>query len=156
MIIKLHRYYGDEAVTKSVMEVWMDGEQAPRMVYEAREVRLRDYAEEFTGASGCCLPYGKWPLKVGSNGYSIMGLRVARCPGHRNVGFGWNAFRQCQPGAVMMGECTNPEAPAEERRIGCGERVLRRLEELTYKAFGRGENFYVEIDNESISEANDI
>ena len=38
MEIKLKRYYGDESVTKSVMEVWMEGEEEPRLVCEAREV----------------------------------------------------------------------------------------------------------------------
>ena len=42
MEIKLKRYYGDESVTKSVMEVWMDGEDEPRLVCEAREVGFRD------------------------------------------------------------------------------------------------------------------
>ena len=32
MVIKLKRYYGDAVVTKSVMEVWLDGEQEPRLV----------------------------------------------------------------------------------------------------------------------------
>ena len=60
MVIKLKRYYGDEQVTKSVMEVFMEGENTPRLVCEAREVGYKDYAEAFPGASRYCLPRGKW------------------------------------------------------------------------------------------------
>ena len=144
MVIKLHRYYGDAGVTKSVMEVWLDGEQEPRLVCEAREPRFREYRETFPGASRYCLPVGRWRLKPGCSEFGTMTLRVVRCPGHRCVLLGWDAFRQSREGMVLMGVAVNPEAPAEERFIDGGMEVYEQLERLVYEAFGKGEEFWVE------------
>ena len=89
MEIKLKRYYGDESVTKSVMEVWMEGEEEPRLVCEAREVGFRDYEDVFNGASSYCMPKGRWRMACGRGPYSPMGVRVVKCPGHRQVFFGY-------------------------------------------------------------------
>ena len=109
MTIKLHRYYGDAEITKSVMEVFMDGEEAPRMVCEAREVAFKDYTETFPGASRYCLPVGRWRMKVGRSPYSPMGLRVPRCPGHRQVFIGHKWARQWMEGEVLIGEPVRSE-----------------------------------------------
>ena len=162
MEIKLHRYYGDEAVTKSVMEVWMEGEQEPRMVCEAREVRFRDYAEVFPGASGCCLPRGRWRLACGGSPYSAMGVRVVKCPGHRQTYFGYNdgVFRPQQAGRVMVGEpvyhyytdeVTGEQVEyAKKRGMRNGMEVYGRLDELLYEVYRKGEEMWVEIDNEGV------
>ena len=164
MVIKLHRYYGDEAVTKSVMEVWMDGEQAPRLVCEAREVRFRDYAEVFPGASGCCLPRGRWRLACGGSPYSAMGVRVVKCPGHRQTYFGYNdgVFRPQQAGRVMVGEPVyhyytdeegNEVEYAKKRGMRNGKEVYGRLDELLYEAYRKGEEFVLVVDNEVLRQA---
>jgi len=108
MEIRLKRYYGDAEVTKSVMEVWMQGEREPRMVCEAREAGFVDYAESFPGASRVCLPRGRWRMKVGRSPYGPMGLRVARCPGHRCVYVGHRWARQLMEGEVLIGESQTP------------------------------------------------
>ena len=72
MVIRLKRYYGDHAITKSVMEVWLDGEAEPRMVCEAREPAYVEYTETFPGASRCCLPVGRWRMKVGQSERSFI------------------------------------------------------------------------------------
>ncbi len=166
MVIKLHRYYGDELITKSVMEVFLDGEEVPRMVCEAREAAYRDYAETFAGASRYCLPVGRWQMKVGRSPYSPMGLRVAKCPGHRQVYIGHRWSKQCVEGEVLIGEPVfhyytdedgNQVEYPKKRRIENGEEVFEKLNALVYEAFRREEEFYIEIDNEEIiSMANDI
>ena len=148
MVIKLKRYYGDELVTKSVMEVFMEGEDTPRLTCEAREVRFKDYAETFAGASRYCLPRGKWRLTCGCTKFGTMTLRVAKCPGHRCVLLGYDVFRQAVNGMVCMGRVVNPEAPAEERVIDGGMEVYEELERLVYEAYGNAEDFSIEITNE--------
>ncbi len=147
MVIKLKRYYGDNLVTKSEMEVWLEGEGEPRLRCEAREVRYKDYTETFPGASRYCLPRGKWRLTCGSTKFGTMTLRVAKCPGHRCVLLGYDVFRQAVQGLVCMGKAVNPEAPAEERLIDGGMEVYEELEKLVYEAWGKSENFSIEIEN---------
>ena len=153
MTIKLHRYYGDAEITKSVMEVFMDGEAEPRLVCEAREVAFRDYTETFPGASRYCLPVGRWRMKAGQSPYGPMGLRVPKCPGHRQVFIGHKWARQCFEGEVLIGEpvrsegAESPEEEMRERRIENGEEVFQKLDVLVYEAFGRGEEFWMEIEN---------
>ena len=156
MKIKLHRYYGDEAVTKSVMEVWMEGEEAPRLVCEAREVGFRDYEEAFPGASNYCMPKGRWRMACGGGPYSPMGVRVVRCPGHRQVFFGYSAQRVALPDRVMMGRpvfhyYTDEEGREVEyppkRGMKDGEEVFWELDELLYEAFGKGEEMWCEVEN---------
>ncbi len=160
MEIRLKRYYGDAEVTKSVMEVWMQGEESPRMVCEAREVGFRDYEVSFAGASQVCLPRGRWRMKVGGSPYGAMGLRVARCPGHRQVYVGHRWARQCFEGEVLVGEpvfhyYTDEEGREVEypkkRRIENGEAVFGRLTELVYEAWGRGEEFWMVVENGDVS-----
>ena len=166
MEIRLKRYYGDGAVTKSVMEVWMDGEGMPRMVCEAREGAYRDYRETFAGVSEFCLPAGRWRMKVGRSPYGVMGLRVPRCPGHRQVFVGHRWSRQMWAGEVLIGEAVMPrewnveewgdDAVARERwerkvrRIENGEEVFGRLTVLVYEAFGRGEEVWMVVENEGM------
>jgi hypothetical protein len=152
MTIKLHRYYGDDFITKSVMEVWMDGEEEPRMVCEAREAAYRDYTETFPGASQYCLPVGRWRLKVGGSPYGPMGLRVPKCPGHRQVFIGWKWSRQCFEGEVLIGEPVMPaehegEWSHEDCRIDNGEETFRKLDKLVYEAYGKGEAFEILIED---------
>lgn len=163
MVIKLKRYYGDTEVTKSVMEVWMDGETQPRMVCEAREVGFVDYEESFAGASRVCLPRGRWRMKVGRSPYGVMGLRVVRCPGHRCVYVGHRWARQAFEGEVLVGEGFLPrEWDAVEwgddpvarkrwedrkRRIEFGDVVFEKLNGLVYEAWGKGEEFWMEVEN---------
>ena len=160
MVIKLHRYYGDESVTKSVMEVFLEGDTEARMVCEARESAYADYAEAFAGASQFCLPRGRWRMKVGNSPYGPMGLRVARCPGHRQVYIGWRWERQCLEGEVLIGEAVyhyytdengqEVEYP-KKRRIDRGEETYRKLDKLVYEAYCRGEEFVMEVNNEEVN-----
>ena len=159
MVIRLKRYYGDHAVTKSVMEVWMDGELEPRMVCEARECSYVEYTETFPGASRCCLPVGRWRMKVGQSPYGVMGLRVPKCPGHRQVFVGHRWSRQCFEGEVLIGESTdNGQQTTDggeqttdngqqttDGRIVNGDVVYARLERLVYEAYGKGEEFWMEV-----------
>jgi hypothetical protein len=158
MVIKLKRYYGDEQVTKSVMEVLMEGENTPRLVCEAREVGFKDYAEAFPGASRYCLPRGKWRLECGGSPYSPMGVRVVKCPGHRQTYFGpcGDGYRKQQAGRVMIGEpvyryYTDEEGNEVEypkkRGMKNGREVYEQLDELLYEAYGTSQNFSVEISN---------
>ncbi|MCR5043690.1 MAG: hypothetical protein K6A93_06110 [Bacteroidaceae bacterium] len=159
MTIKLHRYYGDDRITKSVMEVWLDGDSEPRMVCEARESSYKKYEEAFAGASRYCLPVGRWRMKAGGGAYSPMGLRVPKCPGHRQVWLGHSWCRQCKVGEILIGEpafhyYTDEEGNVVEcpqkRRIEHGEEVFKKLDALVYEAFGKMEEFYLEIDNKEI------
>ena len=155
MVIKLHRYYGDEDITKSVMEVFLEGDTEPRMVCEAREAAYKDYTESFPGASRYCLPVGRWPLKVGGSPYGPMGLRVPKCPGHRQVFIGWKWSRQCLEGEVLIGEPVfhyymdengqEVEYP-KKRRMENGEETFRKLDKLVYEAFGKEEEFILQIE----------
>lgn len=161
MEIKLKRYYGDERVTKSRMEVWMEGEEKPRLVCEAREVGFRDYAVAFAGASRYCLPRGRWRLECGGGPYSPMGVRVVRCPGHRQTYFGHNALRQQLAGVVLVGEPVfhyyTDEQTGErveypkKRGIKDGEEVFGRLDALLYEAFGRGEEMWLLVENIAVA-----
>ena len=156
MEIRLKRYYGDASVTKSVTEVWMDGEDEPRLVCEAREPEFREYSEAFPGASRFCLPVGRWKLAVGGGPYSPMGVRVARCPGHRQVYFGYG-LRECEPDRVLVGwpvfhyytdEVTGERVEyPPKRRMRDGEEVFEQLDKLVYEAYGREEEMWVIIDN---------
>ena len=159
MVIKLKRYYGDESVTKSVMEVWMEGEDSPRMVCEAREVRYRDYAEVFPGASKYCLPRGRWRLECGGGPYSAMGVRVVKCPGHRQTYFGPcnDGYRQWEHGRVLIGEpvyryYTDEEGNRVEypkkRGVKNGDVVYEQLDALLYEAYRTSQKFIIEITNE--------
>ena len=166
MVIKLHRYYGDDRITKSVMEVWLDGDSEPRMVCEARESSFKDYEEAFAGASRFCLPVGRWRMKAGGGAYSPMGLRVPKCPGHRQVWLGHSWCRQYKVGEILIGEARTPLCPPEggmkpcgvdddekvmeeirQRRIENGEEVFKKLDALVYEAFGKMEEFWLEIKN---------
>ena len=155
MEIKLRRYYGDETVTKSVMEVWMEGEEAPRLVCEAREVGFRDYEEVFPGASNYCMPKGRWRMACGGGPYSPMGVRVVRCPGHRQVYFGYG-LRECEPDRVLVGwpvfhYYTDEEGREVEdvasRGMKDGEEVFEQLDGLVYEAYGKEEEMWVIIEN---------
>ena len=145
MVIRLKRYYGDHAITKSVMEVWLDGEAEPRLVCEAREPAYVEYTETFPGASRCCLPVGRWRMKVGQSPYGVMGLRVPRCPGHRQVYVGHRWGRQRFEGEVLIGETTDNGQQTTDGRIVNGDVVYARLERLVYEAYGRGEEFWMEV-----------
>ena len=157
MVIKLHRYYGDGTITKSVMEVFLDGEVKPRLVCEAREAAYKDYKESFPGVSAYCLPVGRWRLVCGHSPYSPMGLRVARCPGHRQVYIGHKWGRQYTEGEVLIGM---PMMPAEHDEdwvhadcmIDNGEETYQKLERLVYEAYCRGEEFFIQIENWSHTE----
>ena len=80
MTIKLHRYYGDDRITKSVMEVWLDGDSEPRMVCEARESSFKDYEEAFAGASpgGQMADESRWRriLANGTEGAEVSGAQA--------------------------------------------------------------------------------
>ncbi len=160
MEIKLKRYYGDEKVTKSVMEVWMEGEEEPRLVCEAREVGFRDYEDVFNGASNYCMPEGRWRMACGRGPYSPMGVRVVKCPGHRQVFFGYAPGGRALPDRVMMGRpvyhyYTDEDGHEVEyppkRGMKDGEEVFGELDALLYEAFGRGEEMWCEVDNEAPS-----
>ena len=43
-----------------------------------------------------------------------------------------------------------------KRRITNGEEVFKRLDALVYEAYGRLEEFWLEVDNEEISMAKDM
>lgn len=154
MVVKMKRYYGDEAVTKSVVEVWMQGEEKPRMVCEAREPRWRDYAETFKGVKAFCLPRGRWRLAVQGTRYGAMTLVVQRCVGHVHVEFGFGIGRRVMMETVAVGmpkvaEGCEPwsEEDVRTRGIVRSEETFRRLEELTYEAFGKQEEMWMEIEN---------
>ena len=156
MEIKLKRYYGDESVTKSVMEVWMEGDEEPRLVCEAREVGFRDYEDVFNGASSYCMPKGRWRMACGRGPYSPMGVRVVKCPGHRQVFFGYALGGRPLLNRKMMGRpvfhyFTDEEGHEVEdvasRGMKDGEEVFRELDELLYEAFGKGEEMWVIIEN---------
>lgn len=169
MEIRLKRYYGDEEVTKSVVEVWMQGEAEARMVCEAREAAFRDYEVTFRGVSAFCMPRGRWRMKVGGSPYGVMGLRVPRCAGHRQVLVGWKMSRQVMEGEVLIGVGVLPREWNEEewgddpvarkmwedrkRRIERGDEVFERLTELVYEAYGRGEEFWMVVENDSCCNA---
>ena len=165
MNIKLVRYFGDKCVTKSRFEVWMDGEDVPRMMCEAREPKFKDYEETFAGASKFCLPIGKWKMKVGNSPYGAMGLRVPKCSGHRQVFIGHKWSRQWMEGEILIGKPVmprewnseewgnNPEAREawenKHRRIEDGEEVYRELTQLVYEAYRKDEEFWIEIENKT-------
>lgn len=165
MLLKLERYYGDSQVTKSVMKVWMEGEEEPRMVCEAREPKFKDYTESFAGASQFCLPCGKWQMKAGNSPYGMMGLRVPKCAGHRQVFMGHKWSRQWMEGEILIGKPVMPrEWNSEEwgndptareawenkhRRIEDGEEVYRELTQLVYEAYRKDEEFWMEIENKT-------
>ena len=150
MLINLSRYYGDCHVTKSRMTVTMEGETEPRLVCEAREPMFKDYTEVFDGAARYCLPAGKWPLRTGGSPYSPMGLRIAKCPGHRQVFIGHNWARQSEQGRILIGYPTGSMddgwAP-EDVEIELGEQCYEKLEALVYEAFGNGEKITIDISN---------
>ena len=126
----------------------MDGELEPRMVCEARECSYVEYTETFPGASRCCLPVGRWRMKVGQSPYGVMGLRVPKCPGHRQVFVGHRWSRQCFEGEVLIGESTDNgrrTTDGGECRIVNGDVVYARLERLVYEAYGKGEEFWMEV-----------
>ena len=137
----------------------MDGELEPRMVCEARECSYVEYTETFPGASRCCLPVGRWRMKVGQSPYGVMGLRVPKCPGHRQVFVGHRWSRQCFEGEVLIGESTdNGQQTTDggeqttdggrrtrDGRIVNGDVVYARLERLVYEAYGKGEEFWMEV-----------
>ncbi len=78
MTIKLNRYYGDDRITKSVMEVWLDGDSEPRMVCEARESGFMEYEEAFAGASRYCPDESRWRriLANGTEGAEVSGAQA--------------------------------------------------------------------------------
>ena len=123
----------------------MDGELEPRMVCEARECSYVEYTETFPGASRCCLPVGRWRMKVGQSPYGVMGLRVPKCPGHRQVFVGHRWSRQCFEGEVLIGETADNGQQTTDGRIVNGDVVYARLERLVYEAYGKGEEFWMEV-----------
>ena len=97
---------------------------------------------------------------MGGSPYGAMGMRVARCPGHRQVYVGHRWARQMFEGEVLVGEpvfhyYTDEEGREVEypkkRRIAEGEAVFGRLTELVYEAWGRGEEFWMVVENEEMS-----
>ena len=98
-------------------------------------------------------------MKVGRSPYSPMGLRVPKCPGHRQVYIGHRWSKQCVEGEVLIGEPVfhyytdedgNQVEYPKKRRMENGEEVFEKLNALVYEAFRREEDFNIEIDNEEI------
>lgn len=159
MKIKLNRYYGDEKVTKSTAEVYMDGQTEPVLTFETREVGYADYTAAFPGCSSLCLPSGTYPLAVGSTPYGPMGLRVPKCPGHRCYYIGHRWDRQAIAGELLVGEPYTPsldlnegiylteEEDRAERVIVNGAKIYDKLDSLVYQAYANNEDFTIEISN---------
>ena len=157
MRIILKRYYGDRTITKSELEVWMDGETEPRMVCDAREPKFFNYALSFPGASSYCLPAGTFKLKAGNTPYSPMGLRIPRCPGHRCVFIGHKWSRQYFEGEILIGQRENITFGNEEQNrdhsfIHNEEETFKQLDKLVYEAYAKGEDFILEIDNSQVND----
>ena len=98
---------------------------------------------------------------MGNSPYGPMGLRVVRCPGHRQVYIGHRWGRQCVEGEILIGEAVyhyytdengqEVEYP-KKRRIDRGEETYRKLDKLVYEAYCRGEEFFIQIENWSHTE----
>jgi hypothetical protein len=98
-------------------------------------------------------------MKVGQSPYGVMGLRVPKCPGHRQVFVGHRWSRQCFEGEVLIGETTdNGQQTTDggeqttdggrrttDGRIVNGDVVYARLGRLGYEAYGKGEEFWMEV-----------
>ena len=90
-----------------------------------------------------------------------MGVRVVRCPGHRQVFFGYAPNGRALPDRVMVGRpvfryYTDEEGREVEyppkRGMKDGEEVFWKLDELLYEAFGKGEEMWCEVDNEGVED----
>ena len=89
---------------------------------------------------------------MGQSPYGVMGLRVPKCPGHRQVFVGHRWSRQCFEGEVLIGETTDGGEQTTDYgqqttdgRIVNGDVVYARLERLVYEAYGKGEEFWMEV-----------
>ena len=88
-----------------------------------------------------------------------MGVRVVKCPGHRQTYFGpcGDGYRQRMPGRVLIGEPVyryyrdeegNRVEYPKKRGMRNGDEVYEKLDELLYEAYGSSQEFTIEITNE--------
>ena len=155
MRIVLERYYGDNSITRSVMKVFGKGtgsDDSERLLLacESREPRFADYTEAFPGSAKCCLAVGVFPCKVVATDFCPMTLTVIKSPGHRCCRIGWDDVAQVRTNMVLVGESDGSELP-EWRELVNQRETFEKLTALVYRAYGTGEEIFIEIDNERIS-----
>lgn len=138
MRLILTRFYGDDRITLGTLRV--EGSDFECM---AAEPRHREYSEAFPGCSAYCLPVGVHECKLVCSEYSPLTLAVAKCAGHRKTLFGWHPFRNVRTNTVLVGAVVDEYDTDEPLRDS--ERVYKRLSEMVYAAFCKGEKIVVEI-----------
>jgi len=147
MRVILRRYYGDQYVTKSTMQVFAGNERdQPVMVCEAREPKFKDYASVFPSARQYCLPRGTYRCRYGSTDFSPLSFIVTKAPGHMKVAIGYAVTRQTIAGAVIIGESDGDEDVAS-REIKNSKATFDKFEALIYEAYARGESLEIVIEN---------
>ena len=171
----LSRYYGDNVCTKSkfyVIRYVMDGtgawKQRDCFFFDACEPRYADYEKTFKGASRYCLPRGCWKLRMEATPYGPMGLKLPKCPGHRQVYIGWSDTRQWKEGEIMIGyssiwqDCDSSEEREElmmkwqkESTIHSGKQAYDVLEKIVYEAFRDEAEIFLQVDNDGITDNRD-
>lgn len=142
MKIRMRRYYGDGAVTKS--QVWIEGTD---FRCEAREPAFRDYSESFPGASKFCLPRGEFACKPMATEISPMTLTVMKAPAHRSCRFIYDPLHQTRANAVVLGEA-DEAVPAPEREVSRSKETFERLQRHVYRAYAQQETVWLAIENQ--------
>lgn len=133
MRLLLTRYFYDENIVKSRLEI--DGEA----FCEARETK---------GMRGSMvssrLGVGTYRCKCCSSEFAPMTLKVCRGKGESVVMFGWDLLKQHLGMAILLGHASEHVA-AEERVLDMQRAVFELFLKMLYRAYGRGEDFELEV-----------
>lgn len=144
MKIKITRYYGDNKVTKSLMQVYMAGNEVPALTCEAREPKFCSYSETFPGWTSYCMPMGVMYARIRPTEVSPLTIALGPSPRRCKTLIAWNANNKVSMQRIMVGEA-DENVLAERRMLVNQERTFERLTELARRAYVLKEDVVVEI-----------
>lgn len=141
MKVKLIRYFGNDAVTKSLLVVDAAGE---RFECEARETQFRSYTEPFAGSRTFCLPEGRLMGRIRSTLVSPLTLCIGRTLRSCCTLVAYDEKRESKAGYILVGKADKSISP-EERCLHSQKETFETLSDLLRKAYAKGESVDVEV-----------
>ncbi|MBR0047469.1 MAG: hypothetical protein IJP75_11435 [Bacteroidaceae bacterium] len=133
MRLLLTRYYGDKTVTKSILNVWVNGKHV--MECEARELAYRHYTEKFPGSTLFCIPCGVFKMRGRSTKYGPMTLRTQHMPVHSDVAIGWEMPNDPGKNVIVVGRSDGNPDPMMRGLVASRE-TFDQLTHYVYQTFG--------------------
>lgn len=149
MKIELIRYYGDDRVTKSTMQVYLGSSATPSLICEAREPRFADFDNDhrFPGWTAFCLPAGEHVCTFRSSSYSPITVAVGPVPRLCKTLIGADSDRVARLQRILIGFADTNEPP-ELRTLHSHREAIDQFTDLVRKAYVRQEPFVLEVKNQ--------